>query len=424
MNTTLMQSRIFTEKTRPIPITEGMVEQAYKKVRRNNGCAGIDKISVQTFEVNLSNNLYKIWNRMTSGSYFPPAVREQLIDKEGGQKRKLGIPTVGDRVAQQVVKDYLEPRLEAIFHKSSYGYRPMKSAHQALTAVKTNVRQYAWVIDLDIKAFFDNVDHDKLMLALEKHVEEKWVLMYVRRWLQAPEAKADGTFVVKEGRGTPQGGVLSPLLANLYLHYTIDKWLEINFPTLSFVRYADDMVIHCTSENQAQLVLEKIKSRLKDCNLEAHQEKTKIVYCKDYRRALKGKPTKFDFLGFSFRPESKPSHRGGMFLGYDCTLSQKSHSRILKELRDLRFDRWVRSWQELANLLNPKIRGWIEYYEKFRKGSLSAVFHHLQNRIAKWISNHFKRFRKSRQRVFAYLRFMRRRFSALFYHWEIWLSMA
>jgi RNA-directed DNA polymerase len=410
---------IFEKRTRPIPITEEMVQLAYKKVRSNQGSAGVDSVNFQYFEMNLSKNLYKIWNRMSSGSYFPAAVKEQLIDKGGGKKRKLGIPTIGDRIAQQVVKGYIEPRMESIFHASSYGYRPMRSAHQALTEVRKNVRQYSWVIDLDIKAFFDNVNHEKLMLALEKHVDEKWVKMYVKRWLEAPIAQADGCLHKKDGKGTPQGGVISPLLANLYLHYSFDKWMSIYNPSVPFVRYADDMVIHCQSEQQAEYLLGKIKARLSECDLEVHPKKSKIVYCKDYRRPLKGKPVKFDFLGFSFRPESKASKRGGMFLGFDCSISKKSYSKIVKELRDMRFQRWMSTWEELANLLNPKIRGWMQYYDTFRPWTLKTVFHRLHNRISKWILNHFKRFKGSRQRAFNHLKFMRRRFPTLFYHWEM-----
>ena len=326
---------MFEEKARPLPITGKMVQDAFKKVRANQGGAGIDKVSLTQFEEKLSENLYKIWNRLSSGSYFPPAVREHEIKKDNGKTRKLGIPTVGDRIAQQVIKDYLEPRLEAVFHDNSYGYRPLKSAHQALASVSENVRKYAWVIDLDITAFFDNVAHDKMMLALDRHVEEKWVKMYITRWLEAPIAKANGEIVTRAGKGTPQGGVISPLLANLYLHYTFDKWMEQQFPSLAFVRYADDIVIHCQTESQANYVLDRVQQRLNDCNLSVHPDKTSIVHCRDYRRMeQKDKKTKFDFLGFSFHPMSKKSNRGGMFLGYDCEISKKSYSKIVGALRN------------------------------------------------------------------------------------------
>ena len=414
---------MFQEKARPLPITGKMVQDAFKKVRANQGGAGIDKVSIPQFEEKLSENLYKIWNRMSSGSYFPPAVREHEIRKDNGKTRKLGIPTVGDRIAQQVIKDYLEPRLEAVFHDNSYGYRPLKSAHQALASVSENVRKYPWVIDLDITAFFDNVAHDKMMLALDRHVEEKWVKMYITRWLEAPIAKVNGEIVTKDGKGTPQGGVISPLLSNLYLHYTFDKWMDQQFPDLAFVRYADDIVIHCQTQNQACYVLERVQSRLNDCNLSVHPEKTCIVHCKDYRRMETGQRTKFDFLGFSFHPMSKTSNRGGMFLGYDCEISRKSYSKIVAELRNSKFDRWAKSWQDIVVLLNDKIRGWIQYYDKYRRSTLNDVFRRFHNRLAKWICNYYKKLNGSIKRAYKHLRYVRAHYPTLFYHWEIGYSL-
>jgi group II intron reverse transcriptase/maturase len=412
--------RIFEEKAKPLPITEQMVVSAFKKVNSNGGGAGIDNISLSVYKSNLSNNLYKLWNRLSSGSYFPPAVKEHEIDKSDGKKRKLGIPTVEDRIAQQVIKDYLEARFEQVFHDNSYGYRPYRNAHQALSCVSDNVRHYAWVVDLDIKSFFDTVSHEKLLLALDKHVEENWVKMYIKRWLEAPIVHTDGSLSYRSGQGTPQGGVISPLLANLYLHYTFDKWMDIHFPDLRFVRYADDIVIHCKTEKQSRYVLYKVQERFKSCNLTVHPDKTKIVYCKDYRRtALKGKPTKFDFLGFSYRPVSKKSLRGGMFLGYDCEMSKKSYTKIVGEIRRTKFDRWAKSWDDIATLLNEKIRGWIHYYDKYRRNTLTSVFHRFHNRLAKWILNRYKRFKGSVERAYAHLKYIRRHYPTLFYHWEI-----
>ena len=411
--------RMFEEKAKPIPISREMVWEAFRKVRANKGSAGLDEVSIQEYELNIPDNLYKLWNRMASGSYFPPAVMEKEIKKDNGKTRKLGIPTVADRVAQQVIKDYIEPRLEKEFHESSFGYRPLKSAHQALTCVRENVRNYAWVIDLDITAFFDNVDHEKMMLALDRHVEERWVKMYVKRWLEAPVAKANGEFLERMGKGTPQGGVISPILANLYLHYTFDKWMGINFPELAFVRYADDIIIHCKTEKQSQFVLNKLQLRLKECSLSVHPDKTSIVYCKDYRRTETGKKVKFDFLGFSFHPMSKVSKRGGMFLGYDCEISKKSYSKILKVIREFRFHRWAKSWQEIAGLLNSKIRGWVQYYDKLCYRTLTNVFHQLHLRLIKWIMNYYKRFKRGIKRSAAYLKYVYRRYPTMFYHWEI-----
>ncbi len=397
-----------------------MVEDAYRKVKCHGGSGGIDNVSLTDYQTKLSGNLYKLWNRLSSGSYFPPAVKEQEIDKSDGKNRKLGIPTVSDRIAQQVVKDYLEERLEIQFHDNSYGYRPYRSAHQALTSVSENVRQYAWVIDLDIKSFFDTVSHEKLFLALEKHVEEKWVNLYIKRWLEAPIISPEGIERHRLGEGTPQGGVISPLLANLYLHYTFGKWMDIHFTELRFVRYADDIIIHCKTERQSHYVLDKVHNRFKECNLTLHPDKTQIVYCKDYHRpAIKGKVTKFDFLGFSYSPKSKQSKRGGMFLGYDCGMSKKSYTKIVGEIRKTRFDRWAKSWDDIVKLFNDKIRGWIQYYDKYHRYALKNVFHRFHNRLAKWIQNYYKKFKRSKTLAYEHLRYIRRHYPTLFYHWEI-----
>jgi RNA-directed DNA polymerase len=279
----LRMNELSETESKGIPITKEMVRKAYRKVKRNQGVGGVDGVSLKEFEVDLSKNLYKLWNRLTSGSYFPQALKEVIIPKSNGGERKLGIPSVSDRIAQEVVKSYLEPRLEAEFLGNSYGYRPNKRAHEALEQVLTNVRTYAWVIDMDIKSFFDEVDHELLMKAIDRHVPEKWVKMYIKRWLEAPVQSKEG-LVDKQGKGTPQGGVISPLLSNLYLHYVLDKWLLQNFPNITFVRYADDVVVHCSSEAESQEVLGKITSRLADCKLRLSSEKTKIVYCQDYRR--------------------------------------------------------------------------------------------------------------------------------------------
>lgn len=412
--------RIFKEKAKPLPISKSQVWLAYKKVRSNRGSSGVDKISIKDFDADLENNLYKLWNRLASGSYFPPPVKSVEIPKSNGSKRELGIPTVGDRICQQVIKDLIAPRLDLVFHDSSYGYRPCKSAHNALSAVQQNTRKYDWVIDLDITKFFDNLCHDKLLLGLERHIEENWIKVYIKRWLNASVLRPNGDLESKQGKGTPQGGVISPLLANLYLHYAFDMWLSTYFSTLYFVRYADDIVVHCVSESQAKEVLKEIEKRLAVCGLSCNTLKTKIVYCKDYRRKGIGKPVKFDFLGFSFYPQSKPSKQGRMFLGYDCSVSKQSYSKLVKELRDTNFHKWTgATLEDIAKLLNPKIRGWMQYYEKFKKGSLSNVFHRLHNRLVKWILNKFKGFKKSRKRGFDYLRQIRKHYPYLFYHWSV-----
>lgn len=279
---------------KPFDISKYAVFEAYKRVKANKGSEGIDDESIEDFEENLEDNLYKIWNRMSSGTYFPPPVKAVDIPKDNQEVRRLGVPTVSDRIAQSVVKAYLEPVLEPIFHKDSYGYRPGRSTIEAIGIVRERCWKYDWVLDIDIQGFFDNMDHDLVMKAVNHHTQEKWILLYVERWLKAPMILKDGT-EVKRGKGTPQGGVISPLMSNLFMHYAFDKWMDRNFPNSPFVRYADDMVIHCKTEEQANSLLEALSMRLKECKLELHPKKTKIVYCKDDRRPGDYPNKKFDF---------------------------------------------------------------------------------------------------------------------------------
>lgn len=411
---------IFKEETKSIPITKEMVWEAYKKVKSNGGSAGIDQQSLQDFHLVRSKELYKIWNRLASGTYFAPTIKRVTIPKGGGKTRPLGIPTVSDRIAQQVVKTYIEPRLDAIFVENSYGYRPNKSAHSAIKVVQKNVLQYSWVIDLDIKEFFENVNHGLLLKALNKHVSEKWVLMYIQRWLEAPVQLEDGSIKTTSGNGTPQGGVISPLLANLYLHYCVDKWLEIHYPTIKMVRYADDMVIHCSSHRLSEEVLQSLTIRLEACGLTVHPEKTKIVYCKKDGRKLEGYPVQFDFLGFSFQPIRNQLRAGGSFMQYDCKMSRKSKVRITQTLREMNFHNKSQiTIQDLANKLNPKIRGWIQYYGKISKRSLQPVFYYLHHRMIRWILNKYKRFKGSKVKAVAWLKIVGKSYPNLFYHWEL-----
>jgi RNA-directed DNA polymerase len=413
-------TELFETKSKPIPITKDMVREAYRKVRSNKGSAGVDEISLIKFDDNLSGNLYKIWNRLASGSYFPMPVKEVIIPKSDGGQRKLGIPSVADRIAQEVVKAFIEPRLEKEFSENSYGYRPHKSAHQALQKVRDNVRTFAWVIDMDIKAFFDEVDHELLMKAVEKHVPEKWVQMYIRRWLQAPIQTKEG-LVQKQGQGTPQGGVISPLLANLFLHYVLDKWLVQTFSTVKFVRYADDVIIHCISEKQSHYVLEGIKRRLQACKLKLSEQKTKITYCKDYRRNEgTAYPKKFDFLGHTFKPMAKKSGRtAGVFLGFDCEMSMKARTRVITDWKQMNFQREsTYTLQTLAQLLNAKSKGIINYYGKMNILSVEKLFRHLDYRIAKWVKNKFKKL-GSYQKANDWLRAIKASYPNMFVHWSI-----
>ena len=412
---------LFETKTTTVPITKQMVKNAYKKVKENQGSGGVDKVSLEEFQLNLSGNLYKIWSRLSSGSYFPQPVREVLIPKANGAKRKLGIPTVGDRIAQQVIKSYLEPRLEAEFHDNSYGYRPLKSAHEAVESVRENVRRYAWVIDMDIKSFFDEVDHKLLMKGLDCHVEEKWVKMYIQRWLEVPSQTTEGILTPKDGKGTPQGGVISPLLSNLYLHYVLDKWLAKYYPSVAFVRYADDIVVHCNNEEEAKTLLEAIRERLKECKLRLNEAKTKIVYCKDYRRKeKKDYKKKFDFLGFTFKPQSTTSNRGGMFLGYDCSISQSAQTRIVTGWKKQNFHRQsTLTIQDIATQINPQMRGIIRYYGQYKMWELQKLMRRFHYRLAKWVLNKYKGLKGSLKKAYKWIKEIKVSYPTMFYHWTL-----
>jgi group II intron reverse transcriptase/maturase len=401
-----------------------MVWEAYKKVRSKQGGAGIDQISMDKFDSKRSKHLYKLWNRMASGSYFPPPVREVEIPKKDGKVRKLGIPTISDRVAQMVLKEYLEPRLEKIFSPYSYGYRRGKNAHKALEETRENSRKMDWVIDLDIKGFFDNINHEKLMLAVKKHVSEKWCLMYIERWLQMPVWTKTGELVSKEGKGTPQGGVISPLLANLFLHYSIDKWLEQRHPAVKYERYADDVILHCKSKTQADYVLRNLNKRMQQCGLELHPEKTKLVYCKDYRRQEKHENVKFDFLGYTFKPRTSKSKRSReLYLGYDCAVSISSKKRIVEKMKELDIEHLThKSIVGVAQYLEPYIRGWINYYGRFRLWELNPIFQLLRRRLVMWARKRYKRYRTSINRAYGWLRRIKEQFPALFYHWRLGFS--
>ncbi|MDA3905444.1 MAG: group II intron reverse transcriptase/maturase [Bacteroidales bacterium] len=411
-------------ETKSIPISRQMIWEAYKKVRANKGSAGIDNVSMEEFDANRSKYLYKLWNRMASGSYFPPPVKEVEIPKKDGKVRKLGIPTISDRVGQMVVKMFIEPRLEKIFRKNSYGYRPNKNAHQALAFVRENCWKTDWVIDLDIKGFFDNIDHAKLMLAVEKHIPENWVRLYIQRWLEMPVLTKSGKLIQKQGKGTPQGGVISPLLANLFLHYAFDKWLEKTDGAANFARYADDVIVHCKSEVHAERTLNAIRLRMGTVGLELHPEKTKIVYCRDYRRKGKYATVKFDFLGYSFQPRTAKSKKTGkLFLGYDCAISISSRKRLADKLGEIEVEKLsFKSIVGIAQYLNPMIKGWVNYYGRFRGYELSKVFQLLRRRLVRWARKRYKRYKTSLNRAYRWLERVRAQYPYLFYHWQVGYS--
>ena len=413
---------IFNEQPKSQPISRLQVNEAFKRVKANKGASGIDHVSMKEVTKNPRKFLYPMWNRMASGSYFPKAVRQVLIPKGDGKIRPLGIPTIIDRVAQQVIATELEQVVEKHFSATSFGYRPNKSAHDAIEICRINCMKYSWVIDLDIKGFFDNIDHELLLKAVQFYTQEKHILMYVKRWLNAPVQIAKGTQIQPNGKGTPQGGVISPVLANIFMDIVFDKWIAKVSPTTPFERYADDIVIHCKNIKQALGLLAKVKQRLSDCKLELNQEKSKIVYCRNNQKRqppFKVRYQKFDFLGFTFKPRVI-KERGKIKLGFTPAISQKSRSRIAKELQTMNFHRWVQHpISDIAKLLKLKIRGWINYYGKFRMSEMRKLFRVVHFRLTKWIRNKYRRFRKKPWYVaYKYLQSLSRFYPNLFEHWQ------
>lgn len=403
-------------ETKSVPVTKTMVWEAYKKVRANKGAPGVDAVSIQTFEEKLGDNLYVIWNRMTSGSYIPPAVKQVSIPKDNGKMRQLGIPTIGDRTAQMVVKQYLEPRYEQIFSANSFGYRANKSAHQALDQCVHNCRRYAWLIDLDIQGFFDNLQHDKMMELLEREVSEKWVKLYVTRWLKAPVLVEDKE--EQRSKGTPQGGVISPLLANIYLHYAFDLWIEKEKEWTAWERYADDIVVHCVSKEDAQNVLQQIRTRLSEYGLQLNEAKTKIVYCKQQNRQDEHDEVSFDFLGYQFKPRRSKNKAGELFTGYGAGISKKSRQRINAELRGIQIDRKTgRTIEQLSQLLNSKIRGWLNYYSRYNRWEMQYTMYRINQQLVKWVRRKYKVIGKYRAKAMMQLK--QQRYPKLFAHWQV-----
>jgi RNA-directed DNA polymerase len=407
------------KKARPFEISKQVVLDAWKHVKANQGAAGVDSESIADFEANLKNNLYKIWNRMSSGSYFPPPVRTVAIPKKVGGERVLGIPTVSDRVAQMVVKMYLEPLVEPYFHEDSYGYRPGKSAIQAVEVTRKRCWRYDWVLEFDIKGLFDNIDHDLMMRAVLHHTDSKWVLLYIERWLNAPFQKEDGT-VVARPKGTPQGGVISPVLSNLVLHYVFDKWMERKYPQNPFCRYADDGIAHCRTEAEARALLRALDARFKECSLELHPEKTRIVYCKDDDRRGSYPFNSFDFLGFTFRARRSKNRWGKYFINFSPAVSNKAGKAMRQKARRWKMHlRSDKSLEDLSRMFGPVIRGWINYYGSFYKSALYPTLRHLNRTLVRWAERKFKKLKGHRRRAEHWLGRIAKRQPWLFPHWQI-----
>jgi len=407
------------EKAKPFAIPKRAVWNAYKKVRANRGTAGIDEVSIEAFDRQWKDNLYKLWNRLASGTYFPPPVKAVPIPKKAGGERILGVPTVADRIAQTVVKDYLEPILEPCFLEDSYGYRPGKSAHDALAVTRKRCWRYDWVLEFDIRGLFDDIDHDLLLRAVRKHTDCRWVLLYIERWLKAPFAAVDGEVQPRE-KGTPQGGVVSPLLANLFLHYVFDEWMRRNYPQNPWVRYADDGLVHCRSREEAKKLREKLAKRFAECKLELHPQKTRIVYCKDDDRRGTYPETSFDFLGYTFRPRRAKNWRGKYFVSFLPAISPQAEKAIRQRIHDWRMHlKPDKSIEDLSHMFNPIVRGWIQYYGRFYKSRLYRALRHLNRALVHWVCRKYKKLARHRRRAEYWLGRLARRQPGLFAHWQM-----
>ena len=406
-------------KAKPFDIPKREIWEAFKHVKANQGAAGVDGQSIAEFEARLADNLYKLWNRLSSGSYMPPPVRRVEIPKASGGTRPLGIPTVADRIAQEVVRRYLEPLLEPIFHEDSYGYRPGRSAIDAIRSARQRCWRHDWVLDLDIKGFFDSIDWTLLLKAVRKHTDCRWVLLYIERWLKAPAMLEDGTLVPRE-RGTPQGGVISPLLANLFLHYAFDSWLRRKMPGIPFERYADDIICHCPSRRAAVALQEALDRRFAACGLVLHPEKTKVVYCKDTNRKGSYAVLQFDFLGYTFRPRLA-KWRGAL---YGVSFLPAASPAALKAIRHT-----IRGWSlptrsdkdlpDLARMFNPYIRGWINYYSQFYKSAMYPTLRRIDAFLVRWAQRKFRRLRQRPKGARDWLARVVRTSPDLFAHWSL-----
>jgi RNA-directed DNA polymerase len=405
--------------TKAFNIPKKQVVAAYKLVKANAGSAGVDQQSLEDFEKNLKDNLYKIWNRLSSGSYFPPPVMAVSIPKKSGGERILGVPTVADRIAQMVVKLSFEPEVEPHFLEDSYGYRPNKSALDAVGVTRKRCWNYNWVVEFDIKGLFDNIPHDLLLKAVHKHTKCKWVIIYIKRWLKAPLQSQDGTLYERR-KGVPQGGVISPILSNLFLHYTFDKWMNKNHQKLSWCRYADDGLVHCCSQEQSEYLLKRLKERFQDCGLELHPDKTKIIYCKDSNRKGDYCNTSFDFLGFTFRPRlARKQKTGQMFVSFTPAISKCSSKSIKDKIRKWKLKcRVGLSIENLALLCNPSLRGWKNYYGAYYPSMLESVWMYVNSRLMKWAMRKYKKI-TSKTKSDSFIKSIQESRPNLFEHWKL-----
>jgi RNA-directed DNA polymerase len=406
-------------KPKPFVISKRAVWEAWLRVKANKGAAGVDEQSVAEFERDLKGNLYKLWNRLSSGSYFPPPVRAVEIPKRDADGvRTLGVPTVADRIAQTVVRSYLEPEVEPVFHEDSYGYRPGRSAHDALGVCRERCWRNDWVLDIDIRKFFDSVPWDLTLKAVAHHTDLRWVLLYVERWLKAPLQLEDGGLVERD-RGTPQGSAISPLLANVFLHYAFDLWMARSHPGVPFERYCDDVIVHARSEREARRLRAAIAARLAECGLELNERKTRIVYCKDSTRRGSYEHESFDFLGYRFRPRLSRSKSGGQFVNFLPAVGVNERKRIGREIRRWQLQRWSgKTLTDLAQSINVIVQGWINYYGRFYRSELVRLLRRINDYLVRWARWKYKRLRRYPAKARRFLAAVFRRQPDLFAHWR------
>ena len=407
------------DKTKPFVITKQLVMDAYKLVKENAGSAGVDKQSIADFEVKLKDNLYKLWNRMSSGSYFPPLVKAVAIPKKTGGERILGVPTVGDRIAQTVVKLMFEPKVEPYFHSDSYGYRPKKSALDAVGVTRKRCWNYDWCLEFDIRGLFDNISHQLLMKAVRKHTDNKWVILYIERWLKTLMLMPNGS-LVDNTKGTMQGGVISPVLSNLFLHYVFDSWMCRKHSDVLWCRYADDGLAHCKTEQEAKQLLAELKARFEECGLELHPDKTKIIYCKDSNRGEDHTEVKFDFLGYTFRPRRVINNKTGqLFTSFTPAVSKKAVKDMQATIKGHWFWRQTElEIEDIANRSNPILRGWINYYGRYNKSSLYTVLRYFNKTLITWSMRKYKKI-TSKRKAIKFLNHTLEKRPNLFVHWKI-----
>jgi len=405
--------------TKPLNIPKQLFVEAWKQVKANKGACGVDQQSLEDFERDLKDNLYKLWNRMSSGTYFPPPVRAVPIPKKSGGERILGIPTVGDRICQMVAKLAFEPTVEPYFLPDSYGYRPNKSALDAVGVTRQRCWKYDWVVEFDIRGLFDNISHDLLMKAVHKHTQERWVTLSIERWLKAPMQLADGTLMERD-RGTPQGGVISPVLSNLFMHYAFDMWMVRKIADIPWCRYADDGLIHCQTLQQAERSLEALKQRMAECGLELHPDKTKIVYCKDGKRKEIYANKSFDFLGYTFRARvCRNSNNQSLFVSFTPAVSKAALTSMRTTTRRCNWrNRTDLSLDDIAKEYNPVMRGWMTYYGAYTRSALKPLCRHLNRTLAVWAMSKYRRLSRKKTRATDFIQRVYEQRPDLFFHWQ------